>query len=450
MSFPRYESYKHSCVKWLGNVPTGWRIGRVRHLFEIVKRIAGVDGYAVLSITQQGIKEKDIESGDGQLSMDYSKYQLVEVGDFAMNHMDLLTGYADLSVLSGVTSPDYRVFRIRNPEICLDRFYLYLFQMGYKNRIFFAFGQGSSQLGRWRFPTEQFKDFCVPVPPFEDQKEIASFLDGETGKIDALVVEQERLIGLLREKRQAAISHAVIKGLNRDAPLRDSHSKWLGKVPQHWGVVAARRIVRKIEQGWSPECLNRPAENDEWGVLKSGCVNRGAFNDSDNKALPPDLSPLPEYEVKSGDVLMSRASGSTDLIGSTALVTDTRPHLMLSDKVFRLHLRPEINPRYFVWLLNSRPLRSQIRQSISGAEGLANNLPQSSIKRFSMVVPPMKEQLEIAAVLDRETSKIDALTAEALGAISLLQERRIALISAAVTGKIDVRGLAVAPDKDAA
>jgi len=112
VSFPRYESYKDSGVEWLGEVPKGWGIARVKHLFEIKKRIAGVEGYEVLSITQQGIKVKDIESGDGQLSMDYSKYQFVEFGDFAMNHMDLLTGYVDISPVLGVTSPDYRVFSV--------------------------------------------------------------------------------------------------------------------------------------------------------------------------------------------------------------------------------------------------------------------------------------------------------------------------------------------------
>src|SRR6266446_4036184 len=141
MSFPRYKHYKDSGVQWLGQVPTTWGIRRIRHLFEIRKRIAGGEGYDVLAITQQGIKLKDTASGDGQLSADYSKYQFVQVGDFAMNHMDLLTGYVDISPIFGVTSPDYRVFAVRNREVCFDRYYLYLFQAGYRNKIFYAFGQ---------------------------------------------------------------------------------------------------------------------------------------------------------------------------------------------------------------------------------------------------------------------------------------------------------------------
>ncbi|MCP5197415.1 MAG: hypothetical protein H6974_11630 [Gammaproteobacteria bacterium] len=150
MSFPRYERYKDSGIEWLGEMPEHWEVVRVRRLFEIQKRIAGIDGYDVLLITQRGIRVKDIECGDGQLSMDYSKYQFVEIGDFAMNHMDLLTGHVDISNQFGVTSPDYRVFRLVDKGGCADRYYLYLFQNAYQNRIFFPFGQGSAQFGRWR------------------------------------------------------------------------------------------------------------------------------------------------------------------------------------------------------------------------------------------------------------------------------------------------------------
>jgi type I restriction enzyme S subunit len=160
MSLPRYFEYKDSGVDWLGEVPSTWSVRRIRFLFEIRKRIVGTGGYDVLSITQQGVKIKDLDSNDGQLSMDYSKYQIVEIGDFAMNHMDLLTGYVDISKFFGVTSPDYRVFSLRDPNACNDRYFLYIFQYAYKQRIFYAFGQGSSQLGRWRLPV--IVDAAVP------------------------------------------------------------------------------------------------------------------------------------------------------------------------------------------------------------------------------------------------------------------------------------------------
>jgi type I restriction enzyme S subunit len=121
-----------------------------------------------------------------------------------------------------------------------DRYFLYIFQNAYKQKIFYAFGQGSSQLGRWRLPTEGFQDFVLPLPSLQEQSAIAAFIDRETDKIDALVEEQRRLIELLKEKRQAVISHAVTKGLNPDAPMKDSGIEWLGEVPKHWDIKSLK------------------------------------------------------------------------------------------------------------------------------------------------------------------------------------------------------------------
>ena len=126
-------------------------------VFRIRKRIAGKLGFEILSITQKGIRKKDTTSGDGQLSMDYSKYQIVEPGDFAMNSMDLLTGFVDISRHYGVTSPDYRVFTLDDPESD-PRFHLYLLQLCYIAKIFYPLGQGAAQLGRWRLPSEAFNE----------------------------------------------------------------------------------------------------------------------------------------------------------------------------------------------------------------------------------------------------------------------------------------------------
>ena len=267
------------------------------------------------------------------------------------------------------------------------------------------------------------------------------------------MAEQEKLIALLQEKRQAVISHAVTKGLDPSVTMKDSGVEWLGEVSVHWEVCALRRVIAAIEQGWSPECYAREAEEQEWGVLKAGCLNGGNFRPSENKALPPELPPEEAYEVRVGDVLMSRASGSPELVGSTALVKATRERLMLSDKIFRLKLKEFVNAAFFVAALNSRPLRIQIENALSGGNGMANNLPQSSLLTFAMAVPPLAEQATITVFLEQETAKLDTLSAEARSAITLLQERRTALISAAVTGQIDVRGLAGsanAPDSVAA
>ncbi len=432
MSFLRYPSYKDSGVKWLGEVPNGWGIKRIKHLFEIKKRISGAEGYEVLSITQQGIKIKDIVSGDGQLSMDYSKYQFVEIGDFAMNHMDLLTGYVDISRVFGVTSPDYRVFSVRDDEVCFDRYYLYLFQMGYRNKIFYAFGQGSSQLGRWRFPTEQFNGFEFPSPSIQEQKQIAAFLDRETAKIDALIAEQQRLIELLKEKRQAVISHAVTIGLNPNAPMKSSGIGWLGNVPEHWGVVKLFFLTSKIGDGLhgTPEYVDDSefyfinGNNLSKGfisiTISTRCVTRDEFEK--HKVLLDDSTLLMSINGTIGSVAFYR--GEPVMLGKSAA------YINCSDELFR---------NFLYFYLQSSLIKSYFYLEVTGTTIF--NLSLESIRNLHIALPPLEEQKTITTFLDSETAKLDTLTNEAKSAITLLQERRTALISAAVTGKIDVRGL---------
>lgn len=448
MSFPRYERYKDSGVAWLGEVPEGWEVKALKHGYTVkLGKMLQPESKSpddellpylrASNLQWAGVDLSDVKSmwfspaEREQLSLLKDDLLVSEGGDVGRS-----------AIWNGEISVCYfqnAINRVRSNHGNSTKF-LYYWMSVVKDKGYVDVLCNKSTIAH--FTAEKVQVIPVPLPPLPEQQTIAAFLDRETGKIDALVAEQERLIELLKEKRQAVISHAVTKGLDPDAPMKDSGIEWLGEVPEGWGVCTARRIIRRVEQGWSPECLNRPAEPDEWGVVKSGCVNRGTFCENENKALPDDLEPNREYEIKEGDILMSRASGSSELIGSVAYVKETRDQLMLCDKIFRFHLQRDLNPRYFVALFNSKPLRMQIEQSISGAEGLANNITQSNIKQFIVLVPPPEEQSAIVSFLDTETTKIDTLVTEVQQAITLLKERRSALISAAVTGKIDVRDYA--------
>ena len=168
---------KNSGSVWFEEIPCNWVMKRIKYLFHIKKDIAGKEGYTVLSITQRGIQPKDLSKNEGQIAANYSQYQLLAPGDFAMNHMDLLTGWVDISKYSGVTSPDYRVFVLDDTEKNDSSYYLYLMQMCYFNRIFYGLGQGVSGMGRWRLQADKFLNFPVVVPPVDEQKEIASYLN---------------------------------------------------------------------------------------------------------------------------------------------------------------------------------------------------------------------------------------------------------------------------------
>ncbi len=233
-----------------------------------------------------------------------------------------------------------------------------------------------------------------------------------------------------------------VEALRRFRPYpayKDSGVEWLGEIPAHWEVKRVRHIVRQLEQGWSPECENREAGEEEWGILKAGCVNRGVFVASEHKALPSTLQPIPELEIKQGDLLMSRASGSRELVGSVAVVPECRPRLLLCDKVFRLHVNAEAERHFVAYAMNSRIGRWQIELVLSGGSGLANNIAQGVVKDLTLAMPEPDEQCAITTFLDGETARIDALIAKVRDAIDRVKELRTALISAAVTGKIDVR-----------
>jgi len=198
-----------SGVDWIGEVPSHWAITKTKWIFEIVKRIYGKEDRDVLSITQRGLKIRDIESNDGQLAESYVNYQVVNVNDFAMNSMDLLTGWVDCSPFEGVTSPDYRVFRFFPNKPQCHAYYKYLFQMCYKRRIFYRLGQGVSNLGRWRLQADQFLNMKLPQPPIHEQEEIAAFLDKKTAQVDSLIADINEQISKLKQYRQIVIHDAV-------------------------------------------------------------------------------------------------------------------------------------------------------------------------------------------------------------------------------------------------
>ena len=196
---------KDSQSMWFGQIPDDWNMRKIKYIFKIQKDIAREEGHTVLSITQKGIKPKDLSKNEGQLAENYSNYQLVHIGDFAMNHMDLLTGWVDISKYEGVTSPDYRVFGLIDKDNYCCQYYLYLMQMCYTNRIFYGLGQGVSGLGRWRLQADKFLNFSITVPSYEEQQEIANYLNKKCSAIDELIAKKEQYLSEIENYKKSLI-----------------------------------------------------------------------------------------------------------------------------------------------------------------------------------------------------------------------------------------------------
>ena len=317
-------------------------------------------------------------------------------------------------------------------------------------KIFYGLGSGLRQNLGWT----DFKHLPCATPPLSEQTAIARFLDYADQRIRRYIRAKQKLIALLEEQKQAIIHQAVTGQIDvrtgQPYPAyKPSGVERLGDVPAHWGVQRLKSLVKRIDQGVSPQADNYLADGTAWGVLKAGCVNRGVFRESEHKRLPPDFVFDSVLAVTTGDVLVSRASGSAHLVGSVGRVSSLKYKLILSDKTFRPIFKQGIDPDFMVLAMNSRYYRRQVEQAISGAEGLANNLPLSSLRAFHFAVPPFDEQPDIVGYLQTLTNKLGAAVTQAEQEIDLLREYRTRLIADVVTGKLDVREAAAAlPEVD--
>jgi len=276
----------------------------------------------------------------------------------------------------------------------------------------------------------------VPVAPLPEQSAIAAFLDRETAKIDGLVAEQRRLMELLKEKRQAVISHAVTKGLNPDAPMKPSGIEWLGDVPQHWefgnlkrywGVTDCKHVTAEFVDEGIPLASIREVQS-RWVDLENAKRTTEHFYEL---LIEGGRQPLP------GDLIFSRNA----TVGEVAQVHDSHPRFAMGQDVVLLRkLSPEYSSDFLQHVIRSPVIVHQLAHMMIGSTFKRINVEE--IRSFAIPSPPASEQAEISDYLEGETNRFDTLTTEAQRAIDLLKERRTALISAAVTGQIDVRELA--------
>lgn len=431
-----------NAVTWFENSPAEWNIKRVKYASPLQTTRSGVSSDAPNYIGLENVESwtgRFIENtGPTQMDSDISDSQGTSVsfkaGDVLFGKLRPYLAKALLAQSDGVGTTEFLVLR---PNDGLNaRFFLYvLLSSNFVSLVDSSTFGAKMPRANWDF----IGSITVPIPPLATQRRIADYLDAETAQIDALIAEKERMLALLAEKRAALVSRAVTRGLDPAVALKSSGLEWLGEIPAHWKVVRLKFLLFGIDQGWTPESYNVPAEEGRWGVLKSGCVNRGIFRPEENKALPDGIDPPLDIEVHKGDILMSRASGSVDLIGSVALVTKTPlARLLLSDKTFRLKVNEEkINSDYLVIVMAAAFLRHQIKSIISGAEGLANNITKSDIYELLIPLPPLVEQKTIVELIHTARTKSGKIGEELIMSLTLLKERRSALITAAVTGQLD-------------
>ncbi|MDY6931183.1 MAG: restriction endonuclease subunit S [Halobacteriota archaeon] len=438
----QYPSYKDSGIEWLGEIPEGWdakkfrRVSRLKQGLQIAQSErfyeAGDDRYEYITI-------KSIHAKNNNNSKEYIEGPPPNV---RCNKNDVLL--ARTGATGEVITDVYGVFHNNFFRIDFDRtailrdFLVYYLRnpLIYQHLIVLA--------GTTTIPDLNHNDFLETLflyPSPNEQREIVKFLDRQTGQIDELIEKKERQIELLKEKRAALISHAVTKGLDPDVPMKDSGIEWLGEIPEGWEAIRVKLIegndTSVVQTGPFGAQLHASDYLDEGVPLILICNVRDLKIDETDipRISKEDAERLFKYRLNVGDIVFSRVGS----IGRIALCTEREKGWLISGQMLRLRIQnPIIDNKFSLYSFSSKCLLTFVEiQSVGSTRESINT---DILRNIPILLPPLTEQHAIADFLDRETGRIDQLSAKVQESIEKLREYRTALISAAVTGKIDVRG----------
>ena len=439
MSLAGYAEYKDSGVTWLGDVPAHWNTARYKEVFQ-ERNERSVDGsetlLSVSAYTGVSPRSEIIEDGEFLSRADSLEgYKVCYPHDLVMNIMLAWNRGLGVSKHYGIVSPAYSVFRVINGSS--PQFLDYMMRSDRSTLYYKAYSSGVID-SRLRLYPDTFGSLSCALPPLKEQETIADFLDRETAKIDALIAEQKTLLALLAEKRQATISHAVTRGLDPDVPVKDSGVAWLGEVPAHWRVVKCGRFL-SVLSGFAFPSVGFDHSGSGTRLLRGANVGVGALR-WDAVAYWERISGdgLDEYELKVGDLVigMDRPLISAGMRVARVLESDL-PCLLLQ-RVASLRTSADLKAAFFMHYLSTPMFVAHFSPETTGVS--VPHISPDQITSFVIAVPPVTEQNSIVGYLEQKLAKMDLLQEKSKCAIELLRERRSALIAAAVTGKIDVRG----------
>ena len=431
MTLPRYLRYKPTGPAWLGDVPEHWEVKPLWTLYRRIKRI-GHAGEELLSVYRDhGVVPKaSRDDNNNKASEDLAAYQLVEPGDLVLNKMKAWQGSVAVSAHRGIVSPAYFVYKSLHTED--SRYLHYLMRSARYITGYLSLSKGI-RVNQWDLEPEYHSRMPVLLPPRAEQEAISAFLDRETAKIDSLIVEQEKLIALLAEKRQAAISHAVTKGLDPKVPMKDSGIAWLGHIPAHWEMKRVKDCGCEVV-----DCKNRtpePHDDGDYFVVRTSCVKDGRFDPE--PGYKTNEANFIEWTAKgrpqAGDVLFTREAptgeaclapeGLDFCLGQRMMYIRPPKHVLLSE--------------FLLFSIYGGLARERISEKSKGST--VGHLRVGEVGELPLLLPPLDEQRALVDFVGTELSRLESLAAEAERAIALMKERRGALITAAVTGQVDVR-----------
>ncbi len=442
-----YSEYRDTAVAWAPRLPKHWGCQRLK--FCVTKIGSGkTPGRGGSAYTDSGVNfirslnVYDTGFRDGDLVF-ISEATDEEMSGSRARRGDVLLNITGASIGRCCVVPDRILPANVNQHVCLVRpskdfdggYLAFVLQSVLTKHQIRADEQGSSREG---LNFSQVGNLVVPFPGLAEQAVIATALGQRTKQIDAIIAKKQALSAVLARKRQVAITTAVTKGLRRGIS-KASGFEWIGAIPCGWTVKRLKFLVDRIDQGWSPQCENRTADDDEWAIIKLSAVSHGAFIPEEHKALPATAEPDEGLVVREGDLLITRAN-TPELVGDCCVVVRTRPRLMLCDLVYRVSSALTLAHRRFIcYFLISDAGRAPIEMDARGSSQSMVKLSQRHLACWPIPVPPADEIESVVAHLDALTTQIDAARQSLADQIERLRVQRLALITAAVTGQIDLR-----------
>jgi type I restriction enzyme S subunit len=441
-----YPEYKDSGVDFENKIPSNWSVEKLRYIGEFTA--SGIDkkvikGQPLVKI----VNYTDIYGNESFVLNDNADFMVVSCDESKINRHQIVKGDL-LFTPSSETVDEIGISCLINSDFAKTSFSYHVIRLHFRKRIFHDFkkylcnnefvlnqfskkarGTTRQTLGR-----DDFKSTIVFLPTFQEQKQIANFLDHETAKIDQLIEKQQKLIQILKEKRQAVISHAVSKGLNPDTPMKDSDVEWLGKVPKHWEMVPLKYLCKFYGGGTpSKEILSYWVDgNIPWVSPKDMKVFR-LVNSRDKITISAVEQSSTNY-IKPGALLMVVRSG---ILQNTIPIAINQVRVTINQDMKALSFNERVGVDYVAFYILGYTPSLLLEWSKEGAT--VESIEQEYLSSSLIPVPPLNEQRKIVKMLDKQIDFYNKLEKKSLNTIKLLRERRSALISSAVTGKIDVR-----------
>lgn len=430
-----YADYRESGLPWLGPLPAHWEKRRMKFLFK--ERLQkGFPNEPLLAATQSKgvVRKRDYGTRTVTATKDFHLLKLVEAGDFVIS-LRSFEGGIEVAHCRGIISPAYTVLDPRHEAS--RSFFSYFFKsFDFINSLtLFVTGIREGQ----NIDYHRLSRAYMPLPPTEEQIAIGRFLDWANWRLDRAIRAKRKVIALLNEQKQAIIHHAVTRGFDTSVPLKLSGIPWLGNIPLHWGIPLFGRLLRGVEQGWSPVGAEGELADNQWAVLTLSSVRRGVFNPLAIKPVSLTADIPYGIEVGDGDVLLTR-SNTRDRVGDVCIVRNPRPRTILCDLIYRLRVRAgAIVPEFLVYQLLSRLGRGQIERDARGSSGTMPKISQGHIKSWRILLPPIGEQQLIVQKIGVECAPLNTAISRLEREIELLREYRTRLVADVVTGKLDVR-----------